>query len=321
MYIAIGILIFVACVFIIEMLSYAYRLMRNPDRTKIRRRLRALSAGKYGNEGSGILRKETLSEVPFLNRMLAGIPTAHRMNRFLRQADVPYSVGFFVLLILLLGSTAFFGVMVITRNAMLSVTFGLCLALLPLFYVGSKKRRRMRKFERQLPDALELVSRALKAGHAFSSGMQLAADEFDDPLGTEFQATLDEINFGVSVGDALKNLSVRVDCPDLKYFIVSVIIQRETGGNLAEITENIARLIRERFKLRGRIRVLSAEGKLSAAVLVGLPFLVVLALRLMNPSYIATLVEDPMGRTMAVVAVVLMGLGILVMRKMIDIKV
>lgn len=321
MYIGIGIVIFVASVFIIEMLCYAYRLMHNPDHTKIRRRLRVLSSATYGDEGSSILKKETLSEVALLNRVLAGIPMAHRMNRFLRQANVPYSVGFFVLLILLLGSTAFFGGMIITRNAMLSVTVGLCLAALPLFYVGSKRRRRMQKFERQLPDALELVSRALKAGHAFSSGMQLAADEFDDPLGTEFQATLDEINFGASVADALKNLSIRVDCPDLKYFIVSVIIQRETGGNLAEITENIAGLIRERFKLRGRIRVLSAEGKLSAAVLVGLPFVVVLALRFMNPSYIATLVDDPMGRIMGVVAVVLMGLGILVMRKMIDIKV
>lgn len=321
MYIGIGILTFAACVFVIEMISYAYKLMRNPDRKKIKRRLKAFSAGKYGNEGSSVLRKEVLSRIHFLNQILTSIPIARWMNRFLQQGNVPYTLDFFVMLIILLGSTGLFGGLMITRNPVLSITIGICLALLPFFYIRSMKKRRMQKFERQLPDALELVARALKAGHAFSSGMQLAADEFDDPLGTEFQNTLDEINFGASVSDALKNLSIRVECPDLRYFIVSVIVQRETGGNLAEIIENLAHLIRERFKLRGRVQVLAAEGKLSAMILVALPFLVVLALRFMNPTYIATLIEDPAGRAMAAMAVFLMVLGVLVMRKMIDIKI
>lgn len=321
MYIGIGILTFAACVFVIEMISYAYKLMRNPDRKKIKRRLKAFSAGKYGNEGSSVLRKEVLSRIHFLNQILTSIPIARWMNRFLQQGNVPYTLDFFVMLIILLGSTGLFGGLMITRNPVLSIIIGICLALLPFFYIRSMKKRRMQKFERQLPDALELVARALKAGHAFSSGMQLAADEFDDPLGTEFQNTLDEINFGASVSDALKNLSIRVECPDLRYFIVSVIVQRETGGNLAEIIENLAHLIRERFKLRGRVQVLAAEGKLSAMILVALPFLVVLTLRFMNPTYIATLIEDPAGRAMAAMAVFLMVLGVLVMRKMIDIKI
>lgn len=321
MYIGIAILTFAACVFVIEMISYAYKLMRNPDRKKIKRRLKAFSAGKYGNEGSSILRKEVLSEIPTVNRILTNIPIARRMNRFLQQANVQHTLGFFLLLMILLGSTGLFGGLMITRNPVLSISIGICLALLPFFYIRSMKKRRMQKFERQLPDALELVARALKAGHAFSSGMQLAADEFDDPLGTEFQNTLDEINFGASVPDALKNLSIRVECPDLRYFIVSVIVQRETGGNLAEIIENLAHLIRERFKLRGRVQVLAAEGKLSGMILVAIPFFVVLALRFMNPTYIATLIEDPAGRAMAAMAVFLMVLGVLVMRKMIDIKI
>jgi len=321
MYIGIGILIFTACVFVIEMISYAYKLMRNPDRKKIQRRLKAFSAGKYGNEGSSIVRKEVLSRIPFLNRILTSMPIARRMNRFLQQANVQHTLAFFLLFVILLGSTGLFGGLMITRDPVLSISIGICLALLPFFYLRSMKKRRMQKFERQLPDALELVARALKAGHAFSSGIQLAADEFDDPLGTEFQNTLDEINFGASVSDALKNLSIRVDCPDLRYFIVSVIVQRETGGNLAEIIENLAHLIRERFKLRGRVQVLAAEGKLSAMILVALPFLVVLAFRFMNPTYIATLIEDPAGRAMAAAAVFLMVLGVLVMRRMIDIKI
>jgi tight adherence protein B len=179
----------------------------------------------------------------------------------------------------------------------------------------------MKKFQGQLPDALELIARALRAGHAFSSGMKLAADEFDDPLGPEFEQTLDEINFGISVPDALKNLSSRIDCPDLKYFVVSVILQRETGGNLAEIIESIAYLIRERFKLHGRVRVLAAEGKLSATILMILPFLIVVALRFINPELISTLFTDPIGRVVVAAGAFWMIIGVLVMKRMIDIKV
>ena len=126
-------------------------------------------------------------------------------------------------------------------------------ASLPLFYVQDpKKKREWPDLKNSSPKDWDLIARALRAGHAFTSGMKLAADEFGDPLGPEFEETLDEINFGVSVPDALKNLARRVDCPDLKFFVVSVILQRETGGNLAEIIENLAHLIRERFKFRGK---------------------------------------------------------------------
>ena len=179
----------------------------------------------------------------------------------------------------------------------------------------------MEKFQKQLPEGLELIARSLRAGHAFTSGMKLAAGEFDDPLGPEFTETLDEINFGVSVSDALKNLARRVDCPDLKYFVVSVILQRETGGNLAEIIESIGYIIRERFKLKGKIRILAAEGKLSAIILVAIPFFIFFVLRLTSPKYINALLFEPAGRIMCAVALVMMVMGIFVMKKMIAIKV
>ena len=147
----------------------------------------------------------------------------------------------------------------------------------------------MQRFEEQLPDALELIARSLKAGHAFSSGMKMVTDEFDDPVGTEFAKTLNEINFGVDVTEALKNLAKRVDCPDLNFFVISVILQKETGGNLAEILENIGHLIRERFKFYGRVRTLTAEGRLSAVVLIGLPFVIAFVIFLLNPEYIKIL--------------------------------
>jgi tight adherence protein B len=151
--------------------------------------------------------------------------------------------------------------------------------------------------------------------------MKLAADEFDDPLGPEFDETLDEINFGVGVHDALKNLVNRVDCPDLKYFVVSVILQRETGGNLAEIIESIAHIIRERFKFKGKIRTLSAEGRLSAIILTSLPFLVAIAIRIINPEYMKALYTEPAGKVMAVVAASMMIVGIIIMKRMVQIKV
>jgi tight adherence protein B len=179
----------------------------------------------------------------------------------------------------------------------------------------------MAKFQSQLPEALDMIARSMRAGHAFTTGMRLAADEFDDPLGPEFHYTLDEVNFGVSVPDALTNLVDRVDCPDLGFFVVSVILQRETGGNLAEIMEKIAHLIRERFKLLDRIQTLSAEGKLSAVILSLIPIFVAGILYFMNREYISVLITDPIGKKMVVVVIILTLLGYYVMRRIIKIKV
>jgi Flp pilus assembly protein TadB len=179
----------------------------------------------------------------------------------------------------------------------------------------------MEKFEKQIPDGLDLIGRALRAGHAFTGGMKLAADELGDPFGAEFQETIDEINFGVNVSDALGNLVKRVDCPDLKFFVIAANIQRETGGNLAEIMENISRVIRERFKLLGKIRILSAEARLSAVIMSILPFAVMIALSFFNPDYLHTLFSDPVGKIVAVVAGTMMVIGIFIINRMAKIKV
>ncbi len=197
----------------------------------------------------------------------------------------------------------------------------LFLATTPFFYLVHKRKKRMEKFERQLPEALELMARALKAGHAFTGGLRLVAEEFSDPVGTEFGKTVDEINFGMAVPDALMNLTQRVECEDLKFFVVAVIVQRETGGNLADIFDGLGRLIRERFKFQGRVRVLSAEGKMSAAVLISMPFFLVGMLSLFNPEYVNVLFFDPIGPVLIVIALFLMSLGALVIKRIIDIKV
>jgi tight adherence protein B len=195
------------------------------------------------------------------------------------------------------------------------------MGILPFLYISYKRKKRIQKFERQLPDAMELIARALKAGHDFASGLKMVAEEFGDPIGTEFDKTVNEINFGVGVAEALKNLPKRIDCPDFKFFIISVILQRESGGNLAEILGKIAYLIRERFKLQNRVQVLAAEGKLSAIILIAIPFVIAFALTLLNPEYIKTLVIDPIGKILVTFAFLMMIIGIFVMKKMIQIKV
>ena len=316
-----GLLMFLVSVLILESMLYAIRTIRNPDRNKIRNRLRALSFAGDTADVADILKKRSLSEVPGLNRILSSLSVAKRLDRLLEQANVQYPLGFFILLTLVLASAGFLGGSFATRNSGISLIVGAILGTIPFYYVCSKKKLRMKKLEAQLPDGLELIGRALRAGHAFSSGLKLAADEFDDPLGTEFGKTLDEINFGVSVSDALIKLAGRVDSPDVRYFVVAVIIQREAGGNLAEIMDKIGHIIRERFKLRGKIRVLSAEGKMTAIILAALPFFVIIALHFMNPNYINKLLTEPSGRIISAVAGFMMVVGILVMKRLIRIKV
>jgi len=191
---------------------------------------------------------------------------------------------------------------------------------LPWARLAMKKKKRMNRFRRQLPEAMDLIARSLRAGHAFNSGLKLAADQMDDPIGVEFAATIHQVNFGVSVTDALRNLADRVDCPDLRIFVVSVILQRETGGNLAEIMESNARIIRERFKFYQHVRTISAEGRLSAWVLFLLPIFVALIIQILSPEYTATLYTTELGRKLLWTAAGLMTVGMIIIRRMVDIE-
>ena len=172
-----------------------------------------------------------------------------------------------------------------------------------------------------MPEGLDLIARAMKAGHALTTGMRLAADEFEDPFGPEMDEVLDEINFGVSVAEALKNFARRIDCQEIKYFVVAVILQRETGGNLAELMESLAALIRDKFKFQGKVRTLSAEGKLSAIILSVLPFMVLIAIRFTSPEYIMSLFTEPVGRLLLLGSAIMMVTGIMIMKSMVNIKV
>jgi tight adherence protein B len=321
MEIIISIGIFITLVLLVEGIYLSILAIKNSETRTLRRRLRTLSAGGAKSGEIDILRKEIFSEIPWLNRLLMKVTLMHGMNRLLEQANARMPVSFFVFLSLFLASAGYALGLGLRIHNVVIIMLAVLLGIAPFLYLHFKKLKRMEKFLEQLPDALDLIARALKAGHAFSGGLKMVGEEFGDPVGTEFAKTLDEINFGVGVEDAMKNLSNRVDCPDLRFFVISVLIQRETGGNLAEILEKIAHLIRERFKLYGRVRTLAAEGKLSAVILILLPPLMALYFFLVRPDYIGALFEDRLGITMVIVAAIMMIAGVLTMKKMVTIKV
>jgi tight adherence protein B len=321
MNLVIGIAIFMTLVLFIEGSLVAVRAIYNPERKRLRRRLERLSAEQSGSLPIDIVRKRVLSEVPWLDVLLSKTPGMESLGLILEQAGSRYSLGLFLsvsilfaLLGLLLGSLAL-------NNIIWQVLGAVVCGAAPFLYVCYQKQQRQRKFQRQLPEALDLIARALRAGHTFQVGLKMVGEEFADPMGTEFDKTLAEINFGAGVADALKNLARRVDCADLHFFVIAILIQRETGGNLSEIAENIANLIRKRFELQDRVRALAAEGKLSAIILFALPFFLALALSVVSPKYLGALFTDPIGRWMVGMAAVIMVIGALVIKKMIHIRV
>jgi tight adherence protein B len=231
-------------------------------------------------------------------------------------------VSFFLGMTLLMVALAFFAATFIPfLHWIFAALIAIAGGVLPLLYVVRKRIQRMQKIVEQLPDALDLISRALKAGHAFPSGLQMVGEEAQDPIAGEFRIVHDEINFGVAVPTALANLANRVPSPDMRQFVIAVLIQRETGGNLTELLSNISALIRGRLKLFMKIRVLSAEGRMSAWILCLLPFFLAGVINLINPRFMAVLWTDPMGLKMIYAALVMMVLGALWMRKIIRIRV
>jgi tight adherence protein B len=268
-----------------------------------------------------IVRKESLSEIPWLNEALLTMRRFQPLRVLHRQADCRLPLGVFVLATPLLAMSAVLLVLSMHQPMMLALLFAAVLGALPTGYLYWLKNQRMAMFERQLPEALELVSRALRAGHALSVGLKIVGDEAADPIGQEFRRVFDEVSMGVALPQALQNLTERVNSVDVKFFVTSVMVQRETGGNMAEIIDSLAGLIRQRFELQLKVRALSAEGRLSAVILLGLPIFIGLVLYKTSSDYIELLFSDPIGQNLATGGSIMMVFGAIVMKRMVNIKV
>jgi tight adherence protein B len=253
---------------------------------------------------------------------LLQLPHIQQVDRLLVQAGSSQSVAQLLAVCLLVGAGGIlFAVLLLRWSWPWAVLAGAVLAMLPVLRLTGLRSRRLHQIGSQLPDALDLISRALRAGHGFSAALAMVGNEAQEPIAGEFKATFDEINFGISTQTALVNLAKRAPIPDLRYFVLAVVIQLETGGNLAELLGMLANLIRERFKLFGKIRVLAAEGKLSAYILVGLPFVLAGVIHIINPGFMDVLFTDPVGLRVVTAALVMMVLGGIFMWRIIDIRV
>lgn len=320
--ITVTVLVFVTVLLMLEGLYLIWRSYKGPEARTIERRLQALSAATDRTAQARLVKERMLSGVPWLQRILLTLPRAHRLDRFILQAGLDWTVSSLLLVCAVLGVSAFFLLVSVAHQSMvLALAGGAFGVALPLLYLQYQRGRRLSRMERQLPEALDLVTRALRAGHSFASGVQMIGDEMNDPIATEFRMVADEVNFGVSLQQALTNLSERVPLTDLRYFVVAVLIQRDSGGNLTEVLSNLSRLIRDRLKLLARVRVLSSEGRLSAWILGIMPFALAGLINIFNPEFMSPLWEDPMGLVVVKYMLGLMVVGALILRKIVKIRV
>jgi tight adherence protein B len=214
-----------------------------------------------------------------------------------------------------------FGAVSVFRLTLAGIPGALVGAALPFFLLMRRRTLRMRRFEEQFPEALDLLSRAIRAGHAFTTAVGMVADEAPDPIGPEFKKTFDEQNFGLPLKEALGNLAQRVPLIDVHFFVTAVLIQRETGGNLSEILDNLSHVVRERFKILRQVRVYTAHGRLTGYVLMALPAALAVALFFINPAHMELLLNERMGQMMLLGAIVMQTIGYFWIRQVVKIEV
>ncbi|MBW6493597.1 MAG: type II secretion system F family protein [Burkholderiaceae bacterium] len=310
---------FLAVVLALEGFYNLWASTRSPEARRISERLAALSGETITT--ASIERSREQARMPRLNALLCLLTTGQRMEHYVRASALAVSPVELILLTLALAAFGFFLPPLLGYPQIFGLVLGLVLALMPWLWVSSKRRQRIEKLERQFPEALDLMGRAMRAGHAFPSAVKMVGDEMPEPLGRDFRILFDEMNYGVPTNQALMNLAERVPLADVSYFAVAVMIQREAGGNLAELLDKIATIVRARLTLLGEVRTLSAEGKLSAIILTALPFCLVLVINLVNPKFMSVLWTDAAGPLIIGATLLLMVLGMLWMRSIIRIRV
>jgi tight adherence protein B len=312
---------FLAVVLLLEGGFMLWNSSRSAEARRLQDRLRLLATGERLSVDSQILRQDLMKQMPAAYRLLFGAQRLQRLDRLLLQSGLKRTVPS------LLGLCVGGAIVGLVLGIFLPLPWWAAPALaagigsLPYLQVMHARRRRLHAIEQQLPDALDLMSRALRAGHAFPSAVQMTGTEGPEPIAGEFRITFDEVNYGVPMQDALANLATRVPVTDLRFFVIAVAIQRETGGNLTELLDKLSALIRERFKLLGTIRVLSSEGRLSAWILSALPFVLVGLINFINPKFMGLLWNDPGGLIAVYISLGLMVTGIFWMTRIVKIRV
>ena len=272
--------------------------------------------------GSGALVKVSdAGPLPALERMISGTERGSAFGRWIEQSGMKMSISGVLLIAVVCGALFAVLVTMLTRSPF-GIPAGFAIgSALPFMFLKFKRTKRLRAFEEQFPEALDLIARALKAGHAFATGLKMAADELGEPVGPEFRKTFDEQNFGLPLKDALENLTLRLPILDVRFFATAVLIQRETGGNLSEILENLAHVVRERFKILRQVRVYTAHGRLTGYVLLALPAVLGIAQSFINPDHMNMLFRERMGQILLMVAMGMQIAGYIWIKQVVKIEV
>lgn len=315
--------VFLFCLFLV---LGAYLLATHGSdakRARLQQRLAAALMHSAHTEDMEVVlaRNELMSEIPWLNRSLIRIQAALQLKRMLDQADLHITPSRLVMFSGMAGMLAALAVSVLSFSILFMIGAGLLAASAPFAHVWWTRKKRFDRFLEHLPDALDLMSRALSAGHAFSEAMHMVSAEMPEPIATEFRKTYEEQNLGLSLKLALENLTQRIPLLDLRMCVTAVLIQRETGGNLAEILEKVAYTIRERFRIMGDLKTLTTSSRMSAWLLCGLPIFVTIVISAMNPDYMAILWTDHRGHYLIATALMLQVTGMLIVRKILRIKI
>ena len=284
---------------------------------RLERRLRELSKPEAKNE-SVLLAQRKAGGV---DQLMSGTDAGSWLAKLIEQSGVATTPGSIV--IISVGMTALFGLMglVFARRWEAALAASIVGMVMPIGFLRFKRKQRMKKFEEMFPEALDLLSRAIRAGHAFQTAMGMVADELPAPVGVEFKKSFEQQNYGLPLKEALNQLSERVPLMDVRFFVTAVQIQRETGGNLAEILDNLAHVVRERFKILRQVRTHTAHGRFTGYVLLALPAALAVALSFISPEHIRTLFTTRMGQTMVMGAIVMQTIGFFWIKKVIKIEV
>ena len=272
-------------------------------------------------EELALLRDEQLSEIPAIDALLRRSARVTDIQKMLAQAGMSIRAGNFLGLSALAGVAATFLAYAFSKRAEVAWVAMLIGFVLPYSYASYRRNKRFEKFEELFPEAIDTLARAVRAGHAFTTALEMITDEVAEPVSGEFRQLYEEQKFGMPVRDALLNLTERVPLVDIKFFVTAVMLQRETGGNLAEILDNLSYVIRERFKIQRQVRVYTAQGRLTMALLMGMPPIIIAVMMVLNPSFIRPLFSDPIGHTLLVAGITLQTIGYFVIRKIIRIQV
>ena len=302
---------------------------RSAQARLLRERLASVqeAAASQPSEELALLRDEMLSKIPAIDNLLRRSSRISNLQPFLEQANLKIRAGNILMLCAIsavgLAGVGFLAAGSLPPNqALLFAAVGLVLGgFLPYSYASYRRTKRFQKFEELFPEAIDTLARAVRAGHAFTTALELIANELSEPVASEFRKLFEEQKFGLPVRDALMNLAERVPLVDVKFFVTAVMLQRETGGNLAEILDNLSYVIRERFKIMRQVRVYTAQGRLTMMLLMGLPPVIVITMLTTSPAFIRPLFADPIGHFLVVAGIVLQTLGYFVIRKIIQIQV